>query len=70
MLPLNVWNMHARNFSGKYDCLHTNIWKFIISLQREQSLVRAEVNRVLGGHLTVQKKKYNERQDNKICWDT
>ena len=47
-----------RRFSGNCDCLHPNIWKFIRSLQREESLVCAEVHQVLGGHPVVQKKKY------------
>ena len=46
-----------RSFSGNCDC---QTWKFIRSLQREQSLVRAEVNQVLWGHPVVQKKKYKQ----------
>ena len=62
-----------RRFSGNCDCLHPNIWKFIRSLQREESLVRAEVHQVLGGHPVVQKKvrtmcrKGKERRQHLRC---
>ena len=47
-----------RRFSLNCDGLHPNIWKFIESLKREESLVRAEIHQVLGGHPVTQKKKY------------
>ena len=47
-----------RRFSLNCDSVHPNIWKFIESLRREENLVRAEINQVLGGHAVTQKKKY------------
>ena len=53
----HIEGWHNR-FSLNVDGVHPTIWKFIESLQREESMVRAEINQVLGGHPVTQKKKY------------
>ena len=54
-LPFEGW--HHR-FNLNVDGKHPTLWKFIESLRREESVVRAEVAQLLGGHPHTQKKKY------------
>ena len=53
----NIEGWHHR-FSLNVDGAHPTLWKFIESLKREESLVRAELAQVLGGHPVTQKRKY------------
>ena len=53
----NIEGWHHR-FNLNVDGKHPTLWKFIESLQREESIVRAEVAQLLGGHPVTQKKKY------------
>ena len=47
-----------RRFSGNCDGSHPTFWKLLRSFQREENLVRAEINQVFGGHLVVQKQTH------------
>ena len=47
-----------RRFSGNCDGSHPTLWKLLRSFQREENLVRAEINQVIGGHPVVQKQTY------------
>ena len=47
-----------RRFSGNCDGSHPTLWKLLRSCQREESLVRAEIFQVIGGHPVVQKRNY------------
>ena len=53
----NIEGWHHR-FNLNVDGKHPTLWKFIESLRREESVVRAEVAQLLGGHPHTQKKKY------------
>ncbi len=53
----HIEGWHNR-FSLNVDGVHPTFWKFVESLQREESLVRAEIHQLLGGHQVVQKRKY------------
>ena len=45
-------------FNLNVDGKHPTLWKFIESLQQEETIVRAEVAQLLGGHPVTQKEKY------------
>ena len=53
----HIEGWHNR-FNQNVGSAHPTLWKFIESLQREESMVRAEIAQVLGGHPVTQKKKY------------
>ena len=45
-------------FNGNCDGSHPTLWKLLKSFKREESLVRAEIFQLIGGHPVVQKRKY------------
>ena len=53
----HIEGWHNR-FSLNVDGAHPTLWKFIESLKREESVVRAEIAQVFGGHPVTQAKKY------------
>ena len=52
-----------RRFSGNVDCSHPTLWKLVKSFQREEGLVRAEINQYLGGHQVQENQQYVNRAE-------
>ena len=52
----HVEGWHRRSNASR-DGVHPNLWKFVRSLQREESLIRAEVQQAIGGHPHPRKAK-------------
>ena len=55
----SIEGWHNR-FNGNCDGSHPTLWKLLKSFKREESLVRAEIFQLIGGHPVVQKRKYAE----------
>ena len=47
-------------FEANCDGVHPNLWKFMRTRDREESLIRAEIQQVLGGHPHPRTRNYDQ----------
>jgi len=73
VFPHDLWNVHDRvsealprtsveawhhTFQQSLQCWHSNLWKFIDALKKEERLQRLNITQLLLGQVVVSKKTY------------